>query len=654
MMLKRVFSILVVSIAFGAMAWLGIALTREFERIATIWLGNGLLVALLLQRERREWLPYLIGCFIANVVTDTHAGDALLTALSLSAANLLEVLVAALGLHGQLRTSRSLLNAQVLRRFFTRAVLLASALSAVIGAFVVWDIIGVPMRETLFRWWAADALGMAVMVPLMLAANEGELRASLRGLRPWDVTWPFAILLATSLIVFAQSTYPFLFLIVPALLVVSFRLGLSASAVGIFIVAAIAFGFTVMDIGPFMLMHGEMAPRIFAMQLLIATLILTTYPVCAAMSAQRRLLQKVADSEQRQRVIAANSSDIIALTDVNGIWTYMSPAVESMFGWKADELLGRNGIEFAHQDDKMAYAYGTSLLAGGREVLSGSFRMRHKQGHHLWVETISRVLRDEEGKVIGWVSNTRDISARKQVEKLKSEFISTVSHELRTPLTAMLGSIGLAASGRFDDRADEMHRLLDIAKTNGRRLEALVNDILDFEKITSGSMRFDMQPHSVDELIEQSIAASQPYAEGLKVKLIFTHHVPGTHVQVDSGRFQQIMANLLSNAAKFSYEGGKVEIDVSVIKGRCRISVADQGCGIPAEFRDNLFERFSQADSSDSRKRGGTGLGMAIAKQMTDRMQGSLRFESAEGTGTTFYLEFPVATPQNGAQTHAA
>jgi len=649
-MLKRITFIALVGMAVGAMAWASVELTREFDRIAAIWLGNGFLVAMLLTRARTEWLPLVACAWAANLTVNFYAGDTAPLAIGLSLTNSLEVLIAASTLHGTITTPRDLVNGRVLWSFFARGVVFATAVGAAMGAAVVVWASGAVWPSTFLRWWAADALGMAVMVPLIFAASPRELRIHLRGLQPMDVIAPFAVLIATAMLVFGQSKYPLLFLLMPSLLVISFRLGLAASAIGVFLILAFALGYTLAGIGPLMLVQGAMAPRIFSLQLLIATLVLTAYPVCALMSSQRRLLQKVADSEQRQRVIAENSSDIIALTDVNGVWTYMSPAVETMFGWKISELLGRNGADFAHEDDRIAYGYGTSLLAGGREVLAGSFRMRHKQGHHLWVETISRVLRDHDGKVIGWVSNTRDISARKQVEQLKSEFISTVSHELRTPLTAMLGSIGLAASGRFDDRADEMRRLLDIAKTNGRRLEALVNDILDFEKLTSGNMRFDMQSYSTDELVEQSVAASQPYADGLRVKLVFSHRAPGTRIRVDNGRFQQIMANLLSNAAKFSNEGGRVEIDVAVIKGRCRISVADQGCGIPKEFHDNLFERFSQADGSDSRKRGGTGLGMAIAKQMTDRMQGSIRFESEEGTGTTFYLEFPVAE----AQTHAA
>jgi signal transduction histidine kinase len=296
------------------------------------------------------------------------------------------------------------------------------------------------------------------------------------------------------------------------------------------------------------------------------------------------------------------------------------------------------------------YLYGIKQLGSGRELLSGSFRMRRRDGRFVWVETISRSLKDAvTGEIVGWVSNTRDISARKRVEQIKDEFISTVSHELRTPLTAMLGSIGLAASGRFGAPDGQLKRLLDIADTNGQRLAQLVNDILDWEKVSSGKMRFECQPAAVDELVDQAIAATRPYAEKFDIALQARQRAPDVTISVDGNRFQQIMANLLSNAAKFSPSGSTVEIDASVAEGRCRISIIDHGYGIPADFRSNLFERFSRADSSDGSQRGGTGLGMAIARQMTEGMSGTITFESQENVGTTFHLYFPLSSSKANA-----
>jgi signal transduction histidine kinase len=182
-----------------------------------------------------------------------------------------------------------------------------------------------------------------------------------------------------------------------------------------------------------------------------------------------------------------------------------------------------------------------------------------------------------------------------------------------------------------------------MAKSNGIRLAKLVDDILDFEKVSSGNMQFQLRAHAVDVLIESSVNANRVYAMQFDVGLRVRQRAPGTLISVDGDRFQQVMSNLLSNAAKFSKRGGQVEIDAAVNAGLCRISVADHGCGIPVAFRSNLFERFAQADSSDRRAQGGTGLGMAIAKRLTEGMAGTLSYESEEGQGTTFHLEFALA-----------
>lgn len=636
---------LLVAALFGAAAWGGIALTRELGRVAAIWPCNGLLVSLLLLRSRSDWPAMVAACFAANVAVNTLVGDSLIASFGFSTANLGEVLLAAVALRPHLNSMSALLNARVLIRFFCYAVLLAPAASGIAASLVLHAATGSPLLDTFSRWWAADALGMAMMVPLVFAVQPCELRDSLRGQRWPGLLLPFALLLLITCGVFAQNTYPLLFLIVPAVLLIAFRLGFTATAIAIFMTAVIAVAFTIAGKGPFMLVHGPgMTGRILAIQLLIGVLVLTTYPVCAVIVNQRALLRNLAASEERFRMIAVNSSDMIVMTDRHGAYVYLSPAATTMFGWSPEEVLGQDGLAYIHPEDVALYAHGLELLRRGRPILSGSFRVRHRDGHYVWVETISRLLTDPvTGEMTGWVSNTRDISARKRVEQLKDEFISTVNHELRTPLTAILGSIGLATSGKFGVPEPRLQRLLEITKENGNRLAQLVNDILDFEKVSSGKMRFELQSHSVDELIDRSVAAMQPYAERLRIALVARHRVPGSMITVDSSRFQQIMANLLSNAAKFSRGGSTVEIDASVLRGRCRISVIDHGCGIPARFQKELFDRFSQADAADDRQRGGTGLGMAIAKQLTEKMSGSITFESQENVGTTFHLDFAVA-----------
>src|SRR6185503_15005262 len=570
------------------------------------------------------------------------AGNTADTAIGFSVANAVEVLIVVRVLRSSLTSMSALGDPRVLLRFFFYAVVIAPAVAAALAALVLNATVAAEFTTTFVPWWASDALGMAVVLPLAFGLQPAELRQTTRDASWRTVAATFLLAIATTLAVCAQSWFPLLFLVIPPVLLIAFRLGYAGTSAAIFIVTAIAFAFTLAGQGPFTTI--EEPEQILALQLLIAALILTCYPVCAVVAHQRRLLHEMAESEERFRIIAVNSIDIITVTDERGAWVYLSPSVTEMFGWSPGELIGRSGVEYVHPDDAALYSTGIELLRKGREMLAGSFRMRHRDGRYVWVETISRPLRGSgRGGSFGWVSNTRDISARKRVEQIQNEFIATINHELRTPLTAMLGSIGLAASGKFGNPDPALARLLEMARTNGDRLAQLINDILDFEKASSGKMRFDLRPCVVDDLIDRCITASRYYAERLGVVIEARQRAPGSLIRVDDGRFHQIMANLLSNAAKFSRSGGRVEVDVNARDGRCRISVIDHGCGIPLAFRSKLFERFSQADTSDGRSRGGTGLGMAIAKHLTEQMSGRISFESEENVGTTFHLEFPLA-----------
>ncbi len=226
--------------------------------------------------------------------------------------------------------------------------------------------------------------------------------------------------------------------------------------------------------------------------------------------------------------------------------------------------------------------------------------------------------------------------------RVKSEFISTVSHELRTPLTSIRGSLGLLSSGAAGQLPDKAVPLVDIAHRNTARLGLLIDDILDIEKIDSGKLSLKLQIHSLPELVEQSVEANRGYAQNCNVEFSLLRPLSEARVRVDANRLLQVMANLLSNAAKFSLEGAAVQIAVTNDGHRARVIVRDCGPGIPADFQSHVFERFSQADSSDSRIKGGTGLGLAISRALIERMQGTIGFETAEGKGTTFFIELPL------------
>lgn len=229
-----------------------------------------------------------------------------------------------------------------------------------------------------------------------------------------------------------------------------------------------------------------------------------------------------------------------------------------------------------------------------------------------------------------------------QVERMKSDFISTMSHELRTPLTSIRGSLGLLAGGVGGELPVQAKALVDIAHRNSERLILLVNDILDMEKIESGKMEFDMQPVRLMPMLERALERNCAYGEQFEVSYEIERGLPEAMVRVDANRLMQVFANLLSNAAKFSPAGGKVSVEVARTGERIRVEVKDHGSGIPDEFKEHIFQKFAQADSSDARKNGGSGLGLSIAKAMVEQMGGSIGFDSRPNILTVFFIELPI------------
>ena len=233
-----------------------------------------------------------------------------------------------------------------------------------------------------------------------------------------------------------------------------------------------------------------------------------------------------------------------------------------------------------------------------------------------------------------------DILQLREYEQLKSDFVSTVSHELRTPLTSMRGALGLVLSGAAGPLSPQGHELLRIANQNTERLIRLINDILDIEKIESGSITVRRDRCDLRTVIDATIAGVQGYAVEQRVRIALRAPVTAGVIG-DQDRLIQVFTNLLSNAIKFSPAGAEVVVAIEVENETARVTVHDQGPGIPEEFQGRIFGKFQQAEHSTSRRHGGTGLGLAIARAIVERHEGHIRFQTASGTGTTFVVELP-------------
>ena len=348
-------------------------------------------------------------------------------------------------------------------------------------------------------------------------------------------------------------------------------------------------------------------------------------------------------SELQLRQITDTVPALIAYVDVEQRFGFHNRAYEEAFGLTYEQINGK------HLREVMGDEFYEVVRAKVEEVLSGypvvyERTQKTARGDHrdYVVNYFPRYGDgDEEGQVIGFYSLATDITELKRIDRMKSEFVSTVSHELRTPLTSIRGSLGLISGGVAGQLPEAVKTLVGIASNNCERLIRLINDILDIEKIESGKMRLELQVVELRPLLAHALAANEGFGAAQNVGLSLHFPDENLQVNVDSDRVTQVITNLLSNAMKFSPPGGAVEVHVSRAGIGVRIEVRDHGPGIPEEFRNRIFQKFSQADSSDTRQKGGTGLGLNISRAIVERLGGNIGFDTEAGAGTTFFFELP-------------
>ena len=343
-----------------------------------------------------------------------------------------------------------------------------------------------------------------------------------------------------------------------------------------------------------------------------------------------------------------------------------SASAEGLFGWKSEDVLGKhvNEWRFVFADDVDAVALVTNRQREGVEV-QGVQRNRNytREGSILYCEWYNSVLRDERGKLVSVLSLVLDVTARQSAEderaaslvrerdarkhaeeadRLKDEFLATLSHELRTPLTSILGWASMIRTGEVE--GSNATRAIETIERNARSQARLIDDLLDVSRIITGNLRLDLHPLNLAPIVEAALDALRPTADVKGIRLQ-TRFVPAQClVKGDPNRLRQVIWNLLSNAIKFTPRNGNVSIDLTCVESTARLTVSDTGDGISPEFLPYVFDRFRQAEGSISRKQGGLGLGLAVARHLVELHGGTIRAESEGlGSGAIFTVDLPLA-----------
>ncbi|MFC5736235.1 histidine kinase N-terminal 7TM domain-containing protein [Sinirhodobacter huangdaonensis] len=357
---------------------------------------------------------------------------------------------------------------------------------------------------------------------------------------------------------------------------------------------------------------------------------------------------------QGRNLLFYATQDPVIILDAEGRFAGANPAAKALFGKK----MPRRG-EALDQLEKIGPVL-RSFIRTGELGSAEPIRLRGRAFDPRLLPIESPI--QTKRPLLGWSVSLVDITEREQsaealrealaraeaANHAKSQFLAMISHELRTPLTSVKGGLDLALHGAAGEVSPALMTLLTIAQRNSLRLLKLVDDVLDLQKLDLSTITLRLQDLDADAFLRDVMEEYEAYAAETGVRLTITSAQVHRQLRADPDRLKQVVGNVISNAVKFSPEGGQVACSTRLIGSRLRISVQDSGIGIPDNKEDQVFGRFNQVESGSLKVSGGSGLGMHIAKILIERMDGAISYESRLGIGTTFHIDVPL-----GPQTHA-
>ena len=362
-----------------------------------------------------------------------------------------------------------------------------------------------------------------------------------------------------------------------------------------------------------------------------------------------------AETQRTNRIYAEMVRELpecLSAKDLDGRFlTANGATAELMKAGHPENLIGKTDFDFYPED--LAHHYRQDELD---VIATGRSRWIEQpallpDGSPGWLSTLKAPLRDLDGRIIGLVTHNRNVTETRRMARIKEELIATVSHELRTPLTSIKGTLALLEAGVAGEIPTDAARLVGIAHTNAARLERIVNDVLDVEKLRAGALSMDTTTVLVSDALREAVQVTTGFAPSKELKIDFESE-EDLAVFADPMRLQQILANLISNAMKHSPDGGRVRIAAKARDEAVVFSISDTGAGVPETFVANLFERFQQAEPEGEQPRGGSGLGLSIAREMVEGMGGGIGYER-RGDESVFWFTLPRALAAPAAANQA-
>lgn len=357
---------------------------------------------------------------------------------------------------------------------------------------------------------------------------------------------------------------------------------------------------------------------------------------------QRTLLETVEDLKKFQLAVD-HASDQIVITDSDGIVLYANPVFEVITGYTVKEILGtKGGVMWGRLMDKKFYEDMWKTIKIDKKVFSGELTNHRKDGREYDAVTTIAPILDDNDDVKFFVAIERDVTKAKEVDRMKTEFISLVSHQMRTPLSSMKWFSEMLLSGDAGALNEKQKEFTQNISDSNDRMIALVDSLLNISRIESGRIVIDPKPTYLKELAESILAELDPQIKKKKINVILNIEDSMPKVDIDPKLIGEVYANLLTNAVKYTPDGGEITVSIAKKGNEYITQISDTGCGIPAKDHDKVFTKFFRADNARELETDGNGLGLYLIKAIVESSGGRIWFESEEGKGTTFWFTLPL------------
>ncbi len=363
---------------------------------------------------------------------------------------------------------------------------------------------------------------------------------------------------------------------------------------------------------------------------------------------KNRGLEAIDKSQSRLKTVFSCMMEAVLITDAEGVVVLHNPAAIRLLEIQTDPVIGKPVS--ASIRDRTAAAMVSEAMAKSvavvREFAPGSISRKYLRAH-------CSPVTNEQGLVIGTVTTFGDISAHKEIDRMKSDFVAMVAHELKSPLASVEQMIYALQVGCPHEAASNCHSLHQRMTTRTKDLLRLIDNLLNLAKLESGTVVFNLEPVSGDEIIREVVEIVTPQAEGKGIALSYQPCPEEWWFDVDSDHMRTAVMNIVSNSIKYTPDGGQVALNSRVSGGFATVAVADTGIGISEEDLPHIFDRFFRVKGKATRHITGSGLGLALVKEVVEAHQGSIEVQSTPGVGTTFTLSFPLSQsgpPATGQQ----